>query len=158
MSEALSGLYAQFKTDPEIEKNGIELEYRLSASSSIIIKIARAGGGNTKYQRVLDVRAKPFRRQIQTETIAPEMLESIMREVYADTVVLGWWTVTYNTDGTEANRVPTVPDADGNPMDFSRANVLKLFTDLPDMFADVQASANKVALFRKQIMEDDAKN
>ena len=143
MSENIMGMYAQFKTDPEMEKSGIELEYRTGAKKPTIIRIARAGGGNSKYQRVLDIKGKPYRRQIQTETIAPEMLEALMREVYADAVVLGWEDMT---------------GPDGEIIPFTRENVIKVFTDLPDLFADVQASANKVALFRKQILEDDAKN
>jgi hypothetical protein len=153
----VSGLYAQFKTDPDMERSGIELEYYIDGKTSVIVKIARAGGGNTKYQRVVDARTKPYRRQIQTETIAPETLEAVMREVYADAVVLGWFTVTRDDKGNET-RVATVEDADGNPMEFNRDNVVKLFRELPDMFSDVQTSANKVALFRKDELEASAKN
>jgi hypothetical protein len=158
MSEKqVTGLYAQFKTDPELERTGIELEYFIDSNKSVIIKIARAGGGNSKYQRVLDVRTKPYRRQIQTDTIQPETLESVMREVYADSVVLGWFTATKDEKGNET-RVATVDDSNGNPMEFSRDNVVKLFRELPDLFADVQTSANKVSLFRMDELEAAAKN
>ena len=43
-------------------------------------------------------------------------------------------------------------------IEYNRANVIKVFTDLPDLFADVQASANKVALFRKDLLDAAAKN
>ena len=70
-------------------------------------------------------------------------MTSILREVYADTVVIGW----SNVEG-----------ADGKPMAFTRENVIKLFTDLPELFADVQDQATNLALFRAEINEQDAKN
>lgn len=153
----MNNLYAQFQTDPEIEKNGIELAYVIGDGKAIIFKIARAGGGNTRYQKVLDVKTKPYRRQIQTEMIAPEQLDTIMREVYSESVMLGWWTATeYGTENEK--RVNTVEDAQGNPMEFNAKNIIKLFTALPDLFSDVQIQAQKVSLFRKQQIEADAKN
>lgn len=150
-------LYSQFQTNPDFEKKGIELVYVIDTKTAVILKVARAGGGNTKFQRVMDVKTKPYRRQIQTETIAPEQLDIIMREVYADAVMLGWFTATDYGTATE-KRVPTVDDIDGNPMEFKRENVIKLFTDLPDMFSDVQSQAQKVALFRKAELEDSSGN
>jgi hypothetical protein len=67
----------------------------------------------------------------------------LMREVYADTVILGWEGVT---------------GRDKAPLAFTRENVLQVLTDLPDLFADIQEMSNKVALFREEIREDDAKN
>lgn len=137
-------LYSQFETDADIERAGIELIYNMGAGKPpVVIRIARAGGGNTRYQRVLDVKTKPYRRQLATETIEPSTLDTIMREVYAEAVVLGWSNVT---------------DKNDEPMEFSKANVVKLFTDLPDLFSDVQSQAQKVALFRKQVLDASAGN
>lgn len=137
------GLYAQFQTNPDVERTGIELEYRTGPKTAAVIRIARAGGGNTKYNRALDAKTKPYRRQIQTDTIEPAQLDAIMREVYADSVVLGWTGVT---------------GPDGKELPFTRDNCVKLFTDLPDLFADVQTQAQKVSLFRKQQLEAAAGN
>lgn len=160
----VGGLYRQFATDPDLERDGIELFYKTGDRDEhgndvdIALRIARAGGGNTKYQKILDHHSKPYRRQIQTESIDPKQLDAIMREVYADSILLGWDTVTTDKDGAEIKRVPTVPDANGESMSFERKNVIKLFTNLPDLFADVQQSAQKVALFRKDLLEAAAKN
>jgi hypothetical protein len=67
----------------------------------------------------------------------------MMRDVYVETVVLGW-------EG--------MLDAAGNPLPFNKENALKLFTDLPDLFQDVMEQAGKLALFREDIREDEAKN
>ena len=66
-----------------------------------------------------------------------------MREVYAETIVLGW---------------DNVQDAEGNDLAFSKENVIKLFTDLPELFEDVQNAASTQALFRQETLEQEAKN
>ena len=109
-------LYQQFKSDANLEKSGILLEYGFSKSGKpITIRIARAGGGNSAFTKRMEAKVKPYRRQIQTETIDTAIVEKLLREVYAETVVLGW---------------ENVEDADGNPLDFTAANCIKLFEDL----------------------------
>ena len=43
-------------------------------------------------------------------------------------------------------------------MEFNVANVIQLFTDLPDLFKDVQEQAQKAVLFREDILEVESKN
>lgn len=155
-----SGLYAQFATDPEIEKKGIELIFKMPKDQpDIYFRIARAGGGNAQFQKRLDVLCKPYRRQIQTETIAQETMDDIMRQAYADTVVLGWGKIPKDKNGRELPRVDgVIPGPDGNDLQFNRDNALQLMTDLPDLFADFQQQAQKVSLFRRAQVEEAAKN
>lgn len=137
-------LYSQFTTDQKLEKDGIVLEYGLNSKGLPIgIRIARAGGSNALYNKTAEAKIKPYRRQIQTETIDKTMLEKLMREIYASSVVIGW---------------ENVEDREGNPLPFSVPNCITLFTDLPDLFADVQEQAQRAALFRVQLVEQDAGN
>lgn len=137
-------LYRQFKTDTKLEKEGVLLHYGTnSKGKDIMIRVARAGAGNDAYVKRMEAKVKPYRRQIQNETIERALLTGILREVFAETVVLGW-------DGVE--------DENGKDMPFSKDNCVKLFTDLPDLFEDVQEQAQKAALFRAEIREADAKN
>lgn len=137
-------LYKQFKTDSNVERTGIVLQYGVNSQGKPIeIRVARAGGSNDAYVKRMEARAKPFRRQIQNETIERAVLLGLVREVFAETVVLGW-------EGVE--------DANGNALPFSRENAIKLFTDLPDLFDDVQEQAQRAALFRATMREEDAKN
>lgn len=137
-------LYKSFKTDANLEKSGIELEYgENSKGQPILIRIARAGGANSSYNKRLEVLTKPYRRQIQTETIDNKVLEKIVAQAFAETVVLGW-------EGVE--------DEDNNELTFSVDNVVKLFNDLPDLYKDIQEQAQKTALFRQEILEADSKN
>ena len=130
--------YALFKTDPKAETEGLTLDY-----GDFRIRIARAGGANRAFARALEARLKPYRRQLQTETLDENVAERILHEVYADHVILGW-------DG--------IAGPDGKAMAYSRANALKLFEDLPELFRDIQDQAGRVALFRARELEDDKGN
>lgn len=137
-------LYKQYATDTNLEKSGIELQYGENANGDeIIIRVARAGGSNTAYTKRMEALVKPYRRQIQAETIDNKVLEKLVMQAFAETVVLGW---------------ENVEDRNGNPMEFNVANVIQLFTDLPDLFKDVQEQAQKAVLFREDILEVESKN
>lgn len=137
-------LYAKFETDKSLETSGIELDYGPNTKGkTILIRIARAGGANDQYLKRMEAKAKPHRRQIQHETVDRVVISQIIKEVYAETVVLGW---------------ENVEDREGNDMPFTKENVLKLFTDLPDLYADITEQAQSAALFRVAVREIDAKN
>lgn len=140
----MTSLYSQFKTDENLEVSGIVLNYGVNSNGqNIDIRIARAGGANTKFAKVAEQVLKPFRRQLNNETMDNTKLDELFRIIYARTVVLGW---------------SGVQDEAGNPMAFNEDNVVKLFNDLPDLFKDVREQAEKQALFRKEALEDESKN
>lgn len=137
-------LYSQFKTDGNVENEGVVLEYGINkAGKTISIRIARAGGANTKFAKLMEYKVKPYRRQIQNESMDPALAEKIAKEVYAETVVLGW---------------ENVEDEHGKELEFTVENVIKLFTDLPDLYTDIQSQAQRTALFRADVLEADSKN
>lgn len=137
-------LYKTFKTDPSLETSGVDLNYGANESGEqIIIRIARAGGANKAYEKALANKIRPIKRQIQTGTVAEATLKEIMREVYAETVILGW-------EGVE--------DENGDPLPFTSENAKKLFVDLPDLFSDIQGQAQEIAIFRTDVMDETVKN
>ncbi len=137
-------LYKQFATDKNVERDGVVLSYgKNSKNKDIEIRIARAGGANIRYTKLLEAAVKPYRRQLQNETMDNGVAEDITMRVYAQSVVLGW-------EGVE--------DEKGNDMEFTVENCMKLFKDLPDLWADIQSQATRAALFRQDILEADAKN
>lgn len=138
------GLYDNYETDKKLERDGIILDYGTNSKEQPIqIRIARAGGANSKFAKVLEQKMKPYKRALANETMDTKVAEKLLVEAYADAVVLGW-------DGVE--------DRDGNAMEFNRDNVVKLFTDLPDLFLDVQSQSQKSALFRAEIREAEQGN
>ena len=147
-------LYQQFKTSGNLEREGILLEYgNNSQGVPICSRIARAGGSNERFNKRLEAIVKPYRRQIQTETIATEQVTKLMRRVYAETVVLGWENVELmdkNPDGSPAGTY--------SPREFSVDACLELFEDLPDLYSDIVEQAQRAALFRDVIREADSGN
>lgn len=140
-------LYQQFKTDGGLEKNGIVLDY-----GDFRVTIARAGGANKRFARSLEARTRPYRRAIQTETMDPERAVELLREVYAESVILRWETQ------VEGEWKSGIEAPDGTLQPFSKENVLRTLNDLPDLFQDIQDQASKAALFRETLREDDAGN
>lgn len=140
----MSNLYKLFKTDENLEKDGVWLQYgETEDGQPIRIRIARAGGGNTKFAKELEKRTRPYRKALQNGTLDDKTADRIYKEVYAETVVLEWQNIT---------------DQDGNLLDFSVENILKVFKDLPDLFRDIQEQSNNVAIFREEMRESDLGN
>lgn len=131
--------YDLFKNNENLEAGqGVTLEY-----PGFSITIHRAGGSNKKFANILSAKMKPFRHQLDRGIMDDEVSARILRESYAEGVVIGW---------------NNVKDAEGNDMPFSKENVIKLFTDLPDLFADIRTQAENVSLFREQGEQADEKN
>lgn len=130
--------YKAFRTSEQLERDGVFLDF-----GDFRIRIARAGGHNSAYTSRLAAAFRPYRRQIQTDTLGEAKAEEILLNVFADTVVKGWEGVT---------------DEHGNPIEFSRGAVVKLFDDLPDLYRIVREEADKLANFRAEEVEDAAKN
>ena len=137
-------LYKLFKTNENLETDGIWLEYGQTADGKPIrIKIARAGGHNVAFSKALEKATRPYKKAIQTGMLDNKTADRLYKEVFAETVVLDW----INVEGP-----------DGQPMDFNKENVLKLFEDLPDLFVDLREQAGTVALFRDEVREADLGN
>jgi len=141
-------MYEQFATDENLEKKGIVLDY-----GEFRVTIARAGGSNKKYARVLEAKTKPYRRAIQTETMQNEKAMDLVKEAYADAVILNW-----ETKVEDDWKVGIENPDGGDLLPFNRDNVLATFVSLPDLFLDIQEQSNKVGLFRAQLTEDDTGN
>lgn len=157
-------LFKSFATDKALEKNGVIF----TPDSSTAITLARAGGANIRYQKLLTAKAKPFKRQIDSETMDPDVERKILMEAYAETVVKNWETLI--GEGDEAQLVQGIephPDhlskyqgeQDENGLvPFNKHNVYVTFELLPDLFLDCQAEAQRFANYRAKEREEDAGN
>jgi hypothetical protein len=140
--------FDMFETDKSREVEGIVLNY----SDVFWVKVARAGGSNDRYKSIMTEKLRPFRRAIQTDTIDEATSARVMREAVAEGLVLDWGTGIYPAGAG------SIPGRDGQPIAFTVENVVRVFNDLPDFFADVYEQAGKVASFRAMELETDGKN
>lgn len=115
-------LYDKFETSEDLEREGIEVSYGDS-----IFKLARAGGANKRFIARLQQLQKPFKREIDLEIFDEEKGQKLIAQAFAETVVLGW---------------QSVRDRDGNIMEFTIENCVKILIDLPPLFTDLRNMAS----------------
>ena len=131
--------YKMFQTDKDLEcGKGVTIDY-----GDFQITVHRAGGANQKYSKVASAKLKPYARQIQSGVADPAVINRVMAEIYAEAVIVGW-------NG--------VKDENDSPVEFTKENVTKFLTDLPELFDDIQRQSDMLANFRAEQIEADAKN
>lgn len=139
-----------FTTNKDLEVKGVEVDY-----GDFRVTIARAGGANKRFARLLESKTRPFRRAIQTETMDNDRANELLKEVYAEAIVLRWEVKL--PDGKYKIGIEDLDD-ETKIVAFKPENVLRTFMEMDDLFLEIQAQANKVALFRETLLEDDAGN
>lgn len=147
-------MYKQLETDKALETKGVEIDY-----GSFRVTLARAGGANKRYEKILDAKSKPHRRAMKTETMDNEVAIGVMREVYADSIILHW--ETKDVKGEWKVGIEAKPEKVGDPVKivpFNRDNVVQAMIDLPELLIWFKEDAEKLSLYLIQLLEDDVKN
>lgn len=128
-----------FERNENLEsQKGIDLLF----PGDIRIKILRAGGSNKKYDMVLGRLIKPYTRQMKTNTMDKKVSEDLMKELYAESVIIGW-------SGVKSK---------GEDVEFNKENVIKLLDSLPEVFDEIREQADNLANFRLEEMKEEAEN
>lgn len=127
-----------FLTDRTLETEGIEITYGDHGS----FFVARAGGANKAFNTLMQKRLRPYRTAMQMGTMDDAVLEKIVRECFAEKVVLGW----------------DIVDSEGKAIPFTKEKCVELFNKLPDLFADLMEQAQRVANFVQEQRNEDAKS
>lgn len=143
------GLWKSFKTDPELEQRGVWLDY-----GDFRVRIARAGGTNKGYMKAVEAKTAQLRRAIQHGVIDITRTNAILREVYAEHVVLAWET---KRDGHWVSGIEDYSEGQ-SLLPVTAENLNFIFKELPDIFSDIQEQATQLGLFLEHVNEEDAKN
>lgn len=144
----MSSPFKQFSTSSELETLGVWLNF-----GDFHIKVARAGGSNKRYGKASDLYFEPHRRAAEVGALSEKDASEALANVYADSVILGWRTV--NEDGSFRD---TIDGPDGEPWQFTRENVVKLLTLLPDFFGVLRKHCENFQNFKRSSLERDAGN
>lgn len=140
-------LYSNFGTDPKLEQQGLRVEYATeNPERPIVFILARAGGANKEFSRVLEQLLRPHRQALRAKVVSKELekaVELIYMQVFARTVVKGW----ENVDDENGKSLPFTPD-----------NALKVMTDLPQLYAALKSEAEDWTNYKLKELEDDAGN
>ena len=145
----MSKMYAMFEGDSSLEQDGIWLDY-----TEFRIRAAHAGGANKSYAKLLDAKTKHLRRAIQTGSVQEDTLNTILIHVFAETIVRDWEVLDEDTGEWKRG----IHDRDGNVIPVTQENVIKTFKALPNLFANVRDAVTNNTLYRKEELEEDAKN
>ncbi len=134
----MTNLYEMFETSDRLETEGIWAQV-----GDARFLLARAGGANSKFTKMVEAKMRPHRRQAQAGTLDQGTRERIAMEAFVDSVLLGWENVT---------------GKDGKPIEFSRDAARALFTDLRDLHELLVQESMEYANYRQALLEDDAGN
>jgi hypothetical protein len=146
------GMFEQFETDENLEKDGVWLDY-----GDFRVKVAHTGGANKAYTKMLEEKTRPYRRAIKNSSFSEERSVHILSEIFAKTIVLDWEVIQEQEDG-EYEFIRGIHSKDGSILEFNEQNVLLSFKLLPKLLKDIQEQASLISLFRREELEDDSKN
>lgn len=146
------GLRSTYKTDPKAEIDGVDVDVSTNDHNGkpISIRISRMSASNKRYTTELNRVTKPHSSAIQNDALDNALARKLIREVFVDTVLLGWT----NLPKSELTGDPK----DTELLEFNRDNALALLLELPDMYDDWESRATKAAAFREAELEAAAKN
>ena len=139
--------YAFYRSDEDLETNGILLE-----EPNMRIRIARAGGANSRFQTTYERVMRPLRRAIQLGTLSEDVSLRTTAQILAESIILSW--ETRKAPGSD-EWVPMVFDP--QLRDFvepTPANIQKALIAAPALCSYVFAQAKDETLFREEIEED----
>jgi len=128
-------LYEQFETNKTHEQEGVVLDFGIAK-----FRVRRAGGSNRKFAAVFSAKTKPYRRAIDMGTMAEEVSQRLLMEVYFEAIMLGWEGVT---------------DKRGTPMQYNLENFVTLMTDLPDLWSTIRAECDNIHNFQDETNKAD---
>lgn len=151
------GLYDSMKTSPRLEAEGIWLDIDHTR-----IKLARAGGKNTKFIVAAEKIAREHKRAF--DLMGEEQGRKLFSKLFAEVIVLDWLTRdesgTLDEDGdsvgTEfegAKYVRGISGPEGEVIEYNVENIMKTFSDIPDLLKIVKETAEDSALFRQSILK-----
>ena len=140
-------LYKAFKTSKKLETEGVTFELYGNR-----ITMARAGAANTDFVAAMTKKTQPYRRQIAQGSMDPKEELRLLREVYAETVILGWEA---QVGGEWKSGIET---ESGGLIPFTPDNVIKTLEALPELFIELQGLASNAAQYRAEDLKDDAGN
>lgn len=127
----------EYTRDADLEKNvGIWVTFGKRK-----LRVLRAGGSNTAYDRRLQQLMRPHTRTIRRQgelALDTEVLQGILRHAFAEKVVIDWKGV--NTPNGEA--IPYSPEA-----------CMAFFETWPEVFEEVKEIASARASFQVEFLE-----
>ena len=133
-----SPLYSQFKTDQTVEAEGV---WARDVVPGVHVKVARRT--SPKYREVVRRLQRPLQAQIDRGTLSPEQDTELLVRAMAEATITDWEGVT---------------DEDGNALEPTLPNKMKVLRELPDFRSYVFELSRTLEVYRAEALEEAAKN
>jgi hypothetical protein len=144
----MKSMYDLYETDSDLEKNGVMFDY-----GSFRVKLARAGGSNKKYARLLEAKTKPYKRAIQTKTMDDDLANKLLMETFVETCLLSW-----ESQVEEDKWESGILLKDGSLQPLTKESAIQVLKKLPDLYQDMSSMAMEMSNYRQGELETDSKN
>lgn len=153
MSKQTNSMWSAFGTDIKKERDGVIVEY----PGGIRVTLARAGGRNAAFAKAHELHMRPHRNAMKFGNSLPEHIQrEVIAKVYLDAVVKRFETNVGTDDEPVWKEVIVLEN--GDEILPTREHMMQLFKDLPDLLTQIISDANELSLYRKEELEDEAKN
>ena len=129
----------RIKSDVQKEDNGVWIDFEVG----IKLKIARAR--NFAYRELMQKLVEPYRKDIREGEIDLEVIQTILKQVRAKTILLDW---------------ENIEDKNGKTIKYSPEQTQAFFDDpeLRDFYTFVILASENMEHFKKELVEDSEKN
>lgn len=133
-------LYKQFKTDDTLEIDGrwFDINPPNEDGTKPGFLLARRSSKNIKFAGRMERVAREHKRDLESGSLPPAESRRLLVEVFADTVLRDW---------------RNVHDENDSPLEFTKANAMKLFGDLPDLFDTLQEQSGLITNYQDKLIE-----
>lgn len=139
-----SSLFQQFRSDAKKESEGVPITFSPNHDQSVpTFFCSRMAQTNQKYVKALERITRPYKRQIQLQTLPNEKSDKIRMQVFIEAILQKW---------------EHIQDENGNEISYSADAAMKLFEQLPELFFELETQAGNAALYRLEEVEADTKN
>lgn len=160
----MQDIFDVYGTDKAAETQGARIKADLLPDAVFIV--ARAGGANEVYAKEGEKRFRPHRRAIEQGKLDSATGTKLAMELFIDTQLKGWEGINVRQRDEAGKPVFEEAFEDGAivktakfvPLEFTRENAIKLFSQLPDLHLELQRKAQAIATFQREDTDADAKN
>lgn len=151
--KTVKNVYELFGTQADMEVDGVWIDY-----AAFRVRLSRSGGRNTVYNKTLTKEYSKF-KNIDAKVLGDDVAREVLIKVFVKSVIKAWEVATENGEWKSGVHVMQ-RDKEGNPTGeiklekFTPENVIKVLTDLPDLFKDLMDQASTLSNFQSQAEEN----
>lgn len=145
-------LYKTLSSDESLEREGVWIyPYGPKEEGFPGFKVARAGGANTEYDKMLTKGLRPYQRLLSAavknpegmDTKTVELVKRATQKAFVATCMLDW---------------SDLKDKNEKAVAFSKEAADTLFNDLPAVYQDLMDAAQNIATFQREENKVEAGN